>query len=103
MSKEAKSLDVQILGRDFRVSCTDEEEPELMRAVEYLDRKMRDIRDQGKVIGTERIAVMAALNIAHELLTTRVPGGFDVGEVKRRMRSMQSAIDAALSSQDELF
>ena len=64
---------------------------------------MRDIRDQGKVIGTERIAVMAALNIAHELLTTRVPGGFDVGEVKRRMRHMQSAIDAALSSQDKLF
>lgn len=103
MSKEAKSLDVQILGRDFRISCTDEEEPDLLHAVEYLDRKMRDIRDQGKVIGTERIAVMAALNIAHELLTTRVPGGFDVGEVKRRMRSMQSAIDAALSSQDELF
>jgi cell division protein ZapA len=46
---------------------------------------------------------MAALNIAHELLTTRVPGGVDVGEVKRRMHSMQSAIDAALSSQDKLF
>jgi cell division protein ZapA len=103
MTSEVKSLDVQILGRDFRVSCTDEEKPELLRAVEFLDQKMRDIRDQGKVIGTERIAVMAALNIAHELLNTRVPGGFDVGEVKRRMRGMQSAIDTALSSQDELF
>jgi len=103
MSQEVKSLDVQILGRDFRVSCTEDEEPELLRAVEYLDRKMREIRDQGKVLGAERIAVMAALNIANELLTTRVPGGFDVGEVKRRMRGMQSAIDAVLSSQDKLF
>jgi len=103
MSKEVETLDVQILGRDFRISCTEDEKPELLRAVDYLDRKMRDIRDQGKVIGTERIAVMAALNIAHELLNTRVPGGFDVGEVKRRMHTLQSAIDAALSSQDQLF
>lgn len=73
-----------------------------MKAVEYLDRKMREIREAGKVIGVERIAIMAALNITHELLTVRL-GGFDVGEFKRRMQSMTSTIDAALAAQNELF
>jgi cell division protein ZapA len=70
--------------------------------VEYLDRKMREIRDAGKVIGVERIAIMAALNITHELLSTRL-GGFDVGEFKRKMQSMTATIDAALAAQNELF
>ena len=59
--------------------------------------------EAGKVIGAERIAVMAALNIAHELLTTRLGGGFDLGEFKRRIGRMQEAIDRALAEQDELF
>ena len=103
MSKEPPGLDVTILGRQFRVSCTEEEQKDLLKAVEYLDAKMRAIRDSGKVIGVERIAIMAALNIAHELLTTRVNGAFDIGELKRRMASMQAAIDQAINSQDELF
>jgi cell division protein ZapA len=64
---------------------------------------MREIRDSGKVVGHERIAVMAALNIAHELLAVRVAGGFDIGELKRRMNSMAEAIDTAMSAQNELF
>ena len=103
MSEKPKTLDVSIMGRSYRVTCAEEEREALLAAVGYVDKKMTEIKAASKVAGTERIAVMAALNIAHELLTTRVPGGFDVGEVKRRMRSMQSAIDAALSSQDELF
>ncbi len=63
---------------------------------------MREIRDAGKVIGVERIAIMAALNITHELLSTRL-GGFDVGEFKRKMQSMTATIDAALAAQNELF
>jgi cell division protein ZapA len=63
---------------------------------------MREIRDAGKVIGAERIAIMAALNLAHELLTMRV-GGFDVGEFKRRMQRMTAAIDEALAAQNQLF
>jgi cell division protein ZapA len=63
---------------------------------------MREIRDAGKVIGLERIAIMAALNITHELLNMRL-GGFDVGEFKRRMQSMTAVIDAALAAQNELF
>jgi cell division protein ZapA len=103
MNKEASGLDVTILGRQFRVSCTEDEQRDLLKAVDYLDAKMRAIRDSGKVVGVERIAIMAALNIAHELLTSRVNGAFDIGELKRRMASMQAAIDQAINSQDDLF
>ena len=103
MSKEARGLDVNIMGREFRVSCTEEERRDLLKAVDYLNAKMREIRDTGKVIGVERVAIMAALNITHEYLSTRMDGGFDVGEFKRRMLSMQATIDQAMNSQDELF
>jgi cell division protein ZapA len=99
---EAKAVDVSIMGRAFRVSCTDDEHEALMSAVNYLDRKMCEIRDSGKVADTERIAVMAALNIAHELLTTRT-GGFDIGGFKRRIDSMQEQIDQAINDQNKLF
>jgi len=103
MSKEAKGLEVNVMGREFRVSCTEEERRDLLKAVDYLNVKMREIRDTGKVIGVERIAIMAALNITHEYLSTRMDGGFDVGEFKRRMLSMQAIIDQAINSQVELF
>jgi len=103
MSKEARGLDVNIMGREFRVSCTEEERRGLLKAVDHLNGKMREIRDTGKVIGVERIAIMAALNIAHEYLSTRMDGGFDVREFKRRMSSMQATIDQAMNGQDELF
>lgn len=103
MSKEARGLDVNIMGREFRVSCTEEERRDLLKAVDHLNSKMREIRDTGKVIGVERIAIMAALNIAHEYLSTRMDGGFDVAEFKRRMSSMQATIDQAMNGQDELF
>lgn len=99
----SRSLDVNIMGREFRVACPEGEEQALLDAVAYLDRKMNDIRETGKIIGVERIAIMAALNIAHELLSARLPGGFDIGEFKRRMGSMQAQIEQALSEQDKLF
>src|SRR6478752_7785605 len=67
----AVTLDVTILGRDFKIACKDDERAELSEAVALLDRRMREIRDGGKVSGTDRIAMMAALNIAHELLRER--------------------------------
>jgi cell division protein ZapA len=89
---EVKGVDVNIMGRDFTVSCTDEERPGLINAVNFLDKKMRDIRDSGKIIGVERIAIMAALNLAHELLNSK-SGTVDVGDFKRRIIQMQDQID----------
>lgn len=103
MSADVKGLDVTIMGREFRVACPEDEQQALLDSVTYLDKKMREIRDAGKVVGVERIAIMAALNIAHEFLGTRLAGSFDIGEYKRRMNAMQAQIDQALADQDELF
>jgi cell division protein ZapA len=97
------AVDVAIMGREFRVTCPDEEREELLQAVTYLDKKMCEIRDNGKVVGSERIAIMAGLNIAHELLATKVKGGFDMGEFKRRIDHMEMLLDTATPEQDKLF
>lgn len=102
-AKKSNELDVKILDREFRVACPDDEKAELLESVAYLDKRMCEIRDAGKIASTERIAIMAALNITHELLTTKLGGGFDMGDYKRRMQSMQATIDEALADQDKLF
>lgn len=104
MSREsANTLDVTIFDREFRVVCSEEERPELLDAVAYLDKKMHEICDIGKVVTIEHIAIMSALNIAHELLTTRLGTGFNMSQFKRRMNSVEATIDAVLAEQDELF
>jgi len=103
MNAESKGLQINIMGREFRVACRDEEQKGLLEAVEYLNRKMQEIRGSGKVVGLERIAIMAALNIAHELLTTKVGGGFDIADFKRKMARMENVLDQVMSDQDRLF
>ena len=107
MEERPLTLDVSLLGRDYRVACRESEREELQQAVQFLDRRMREIRDSAKVAGSERIAVMAALNIAHELLRARsgapVPAGFDSAAIQRRISSMQTAIDRAMAEQEKLF
>ena len=103
MSNATKTLDVKILDRELRIACPEEERGELLDAVAYLDKKMREIRDAGKIASVERIALMAALNITHELLGMKVGRGVDLADFTRRMNSMQTAIDEALAEQDTLF
>jgi cell division protein ZapA len=101
--KPGKVMDVTIMGREFCITCPEEEREELLQAVAYLDKKMREIKDSGKVVGAERIAIMAALNITHELLTARYSEDFDTEEFKRRIDRMQAALDAVMPEQDKLF
>jgi len=103
MSADSKGLQISVMGRDFRVACPENEQKGLLEAVEYLNKKMDEIRDSGKIVGLERIAIMAALNIAHELLSTKVEGGFDIAEVKRRMNHMETILDQAMFDQSKLF
>ena len=100
---EGKTIEVSILGRNYKVACEDGERDALLQAVEYLDAKMGEIKKAGKVNGTDRIAVMAALNIAHELLSTRLGGAFDIGQAKRRIESIEAKLDEAIARQDKLF
>lgn len=102
MSAEPAGMQISIMGREFRVACAPEEQKSLQEAVDYLNRKMQDIKDQGKITGIDRIAVMAALNISHEFLTARV-GGADVAEYKRRMQQLGMTLDQAMADQEKLF
>src|SRR3989338_6135143 len=97
MAEGARTVEVTLLGRSYRVACAEGEREALMQAVAYLDAKMNEIRKVGKVMGAERIAVMAALNVAHELLSVRLGTGFDVGQAKRRLLALESQIDAAIA------
>ena len=103
MSNATKTLDVKILDRELRIACPEEERGELLDAVAYLDKKMREIHESGKIASVERIALMAALNITHELLGMKVGRGVDLADFTRRMNAMQTAIDEALAEQDKLF
>jgi cell division protein ZapA len=103
MSEKAKALEVSIMGRNYRVTCADDEREALLAAVAYVDKKMTEIKAASKVAGTERIAVMAALNIANELLSIKLGTGFDIAELKRRINLTQSKLDQALTQQDSLF
>lgn len=98
----AKPVDVQIMGREFTVSCTEDERQGLLDAVNYLDKKMRDIRDAGKIVGLERIAIMAALNLSHEVLNTKT-GDIDIGDYRRRINAMQNQIDEVIAEQNKLL
>lgn len=99
---DIKNIDVSIMGREFRISCPEEEEQGLLEAVSFLDHRMREIRDTGKLVSVERVAIMAALNITNELLTTRT-GGIDIGGLKRRIGHMQERLESAMEDQDKLF
>ncbi len=101
-SQSNVSLDVAIMGREFRVACPEEEKESLLQAVTYLDRKMREIRDQGKVIGLERIAIMAALNITHDYLAAK-PVNPDDGLHRAQVGRLIDMLDQALAPQDNLF
>ena len=102
-------LDISLLGRDYKVACRESERAELMQAVALLDARMREIRDTGKVAAIDRITVMAALNLAHDVLRTRgadthaARAPLDDPRAQRRIQAMQSAIDQVLAGQDKLI
>jgi len=96
-----RSIDIHILGRAFKVACSREEESALIAAADYLDKKMHEIRDTSKVIGAERIAIMAGLNLAHDLLTQG--GGGLIEEARVRVQYCNTLLDSMLEDQDKLF
>lgn len=97
-------VDVKILDRDYRLAVSDEGRERLLEAVSVVDEKMRAIRDAGRVSGVDRIAVMAALQLAHELLSGASAGGAaPSGEVMRRIRKMSDELDAEIRRQESLF
>lgn len=114
MSTEANFLDITLLGKEYRVACPPEEHQSLLAAVAYVDEKMHDIAEKTKSNMSERIAVMAALNIAHEHLSGTLGGeqihiadgaesALDFGTVRRRISLMEAKLDAVLAPQEKLL
>ena len=101
------TLDVTIMGQPYRLACKEGEELALKQAVAYLDERMSAIRDGGKIKGTDRIAVMAALGIAADFLATRNASGpfsaLSLSEVRDKITSMNALLDQALAPQEKLF
>ena len=96
-------LDVTIAGREYRIACPPDEQPALQAAVRLLDARMRDVAAKSKGASAERVAVMAALNLAHDYLALTAPQGdtgasgiFDTAAVRRRMAAMEAQLDLVL-------
>jgi cell division protein ZapA len=93
---------VRILDKDYVVACPPDERPALLESVEVLNTKMREIRDSGKVVGLDRVAVMAALNLTHEMLRLRTRDKRVEGEFSGRVRALRERADAALARNRQL-
>ncbi|MYN14891.1 cell division protein ZapA [Pusillimonas sp. TS35] len=90
-------VDVSILGRDYSLACPASEKEALLAAVRHVDQRMLRVKGTGKITSNERIAVMAAIQIASELLSMRAPdgpmGGVALGEFKRKIDAMNDMLD----------
>lgn len=95
-------LDMMLLGKEYRVSCAPENRDELLAAVAYLDEKFAELGGKTGASG-ERLAVMTALNIAHEFLQHQRGNGFDIQGAKRRIGLMKARLDGVLAQQETLF
>ncbi len=97
MKPTQEGIKITLLGKEFVVACPDNERDALLAAANYVDEKMNEIQVGGKVLGAERCAVMAALNIAHELLELQQGPGVPK-DVAQKLRFLQQKIDVALQT-----
>ena len=95
---QSNTLTVQILDKEYCINCPDDERANLESAARYLDGKMREIRSSGKVIGADRVAVMAALNITHDLLHRKERLDQESSSTRERVRELLDRVDRALAN-----
>ncbi len=91
-----KTQNINIMGREFCITCPDEEQEEIQLAATYLNKKIQEVKAEGKVIDSDRIAIIAALSITHELLMLRNGTVFDMDEFKRRIVSLKKKVDEVM-------
>jgi len=92
---DSNSLNITIMDKDYRVACPQDQHASLRESAEFLNNRLNEIKHKGSIIGTERIAIMAALNLAHELLGSQ--GSADLfNDADSRMMNLQKKIDIAL-------
>jgi len=90
------AVSIKILDREYRIACPEEEQKALLESADHLDKRMREIRDSGRVVGLDRISVMAALNIANDLLACQRKDRDVDDKFGKRISALRSKLDAAL-------
>jgi len=102
VTESSDPVSIVIMDKEYRIACGDGERDSLLASARHLDERMREIRRAGRVIGAERIAVMAALNLSHELLLQRSARDQQGDAVNKRLRDLQDRIERALSATNQL-
>lgn len=102
MNETMARVSVRVLEKEYQIVCPAEERSDLLDSAEFLNARMREIRDSGKVVGLERIAVIAALNLANELIRLRkLDSGLET-EVGSRLRILRERVESALEKGQQL-
>jgi cell division protein ZapA len=102
MTDRSARVSVRILEKEYQVACLPEERSELLDSAEYLNLKMREIRDAGNIVGLDRIAVMVALNLAHELRKVNGRGAAADTDVSQKIRQLRERVEGALTRGKQL-
>lgn len=96
MNQDDQSLSVKILDKTYQIKCPPGQMQALQKASFYLDGKMRELRDTGKVVGIDRIAIITGLNLCHELLLQKQQTESDIAEMGKRIKQLQLKIEQTL-------
>ncbi len=102
MNGESVPITIKVLDKEFRIACPESEQASLLESASYLSDKMREVRDTGKVIGMDRIAVMTALNLVHELLQSKSEQANFSRDFGHRLELLQDKIDSALNNSKQM-
>jgi cell division protein ZapA len=95
-------VSVRLLDREYQVACPADERSDLLDSAEYLDTKMREVRDSGKVVGLDRIAVISALNLANELIKLRRTGSSVDADLGAKLQKLRERVESALEKGQQL-
>jgi cell division protein ZapA len=102
MTQQISQVSVRILDKEYQVACPAEERTDLLDSAEILNSKMREIRDSGRIVGLDRIAVMAALNMANDLLHAKARDQQIEGDLSQRLKLISDRVESALSGSQQL-
>ena len=102
MSQQIAQVSVRILDKEYQVACPADERTDLLDSAEILNSKMREIRDSGRIVGLDRIAVMAALNMANDLIHAQARDQQLEGDISERLKSISDRVDSVLSGTQQL-
>ena len=102
MTDQFAEVSVRILDKEYQVACPIDERTDLLDSAEMLNAKMREIRDSGRIVGLDRIAVMAALNMANDLIHAQARDQELEGNISDRLKTISDRVDSVLSDTQQL-